>query len=288
MCCNKLPLVMGGVVIASAVIIAGCAKQTEKVSKPGASAKPDHEHEHEAGSGGHAEVDHSAMAEAMLMISSRPRQPQAGEPATLKLMIHDSSGKMLKDFEEVHEKKVHLIIVRVGLDHFAHVHPELDSEGNMTLTHTFPVGGAYRLFADYKPAGGPAGLASAELNVAGELPEAPALKPNVPGNVQGDGLNADVSIEKATERAAGITFQLQDTSGELIDDLEPYLGAMGHLVVLSADGEQYVHAHPNEQTTAGAKVSFEAHFPGPGLYKGWGQFQRAGKVHTVPFVVDIQ
>jgi len=36
------------------------------------------------------------------------------------------------------------------------------------------------------------------------------------------------------------------------------------------------------------RVGFEAHFAMPGVYKGWGQFQRSGKVHTVPFVLSIE
>ena len=63
---------------------------------------------------------------------------------------------------------------------------------------------------------------------------------------------------------------------------------MGHLVVLSADGAQYVHAHPLTEKSPDGKVEFEVHFPGPGIYKAWGQFQRDGKVVTIPAVVKIE
>jgi hypothetical protein len=36
------------------------------------------------------------------------------------------------------------------------------------------------------------------------------------------------------------------------------------------------------------KVEFEAHFPGPGIYKAWGQFQRDDKVFMIPAVVKIE
>lgn len=65
------------------------------------------------------------------------------------------------------------------------------------------------------------------------------------------------------------------------------MGAMGHLVILSADGKEYVHAHPADGKTAPGVVAFQAHFPKAGLYKGWGQFKRGGQVRVVPFVVNL-
>jgi hypothetical protein len=83
------------------------------------------------------------------------------------------------------------------------------------------------------------------------------------------------------------SFAVLDPAGKPVTDLEPYLGAMGHLVLISADGKEYVHVHPHEKPATEGKVEFEASFPKAGLYKGWGQFQRGGKVHVVPFVVKI-
>jgi hypothetical protein len=130
--------------------------------------------------------------------------------------------------------------------------------------------------------------AIAELNVSGDTPPAPELTPSEPGRITGDGLNADVSVENAKmSGTARIVFRLTDSSDTPITDLQPYMGAMGHLVIISADGKQYVHAHPAEETTTDGKVEFEAHSVMPGIYKAWGQFQRVGKVHVVPFVSNF-
>jgi hypothetical protein len=61
-------------------------------------------------------------------------------------------------------------------------------------------------------------------------------------------------------------------------DLQPYMGAMGHLVVISADGKQYVHSHTASEKTAANVIAFGVHFGKAGIYKGWGQFLRAGTV----------
>lgn len=236
--------------------------------------------------GGHA----GGQTESILMVRTEPTAIKPGEPVTLNLMIHDATGAMIKDFETVHEKKLHLIIVRDGLDRFAHIHPEIDRAGNITGTFTFPTAGKYRLYADHKPTGRKQATPIAEVNVAGTPPPKPVLVPNTPGRVTGDDLAADVAIEKVEAgEMTRIAFTLFDATGKPVADIQPYMGAMGHLVVLSADGKQYVHAHPLvEGKSSGGSVEFEAHFPQPGIYKGWGQFQRSNTLHDIPFVIKIE
>jgi len=228
------------------------------------------------------------MAKAMLMVRTEPGDVQVGVPVTLQMMIHDDSGAMVEEFEVIHEKKIHLIVVREGLDEFAHVHPELHADGSFAIEHSFPKAGKYRLYVDHKPAGRQQATATGTIDVAGDAELAEKLVPTAPGRVEGDGLAADVAIESGAESATLISFQVLD-GDQPIENLEPYLGAMGHLVVISADGAEYVHAHPAEesQSAPDGKVSFEAHFMKPGLYKSWGQFQRGGQVHTIPFVMRV-
>jgi hypothetical protein len=235
----------------------------------------------------HAGHTGQAPKAGTLMVDTDPA-PKAGQPTTLKLMIHEADGTMVAVFETLHEAKVHLMIVRDALDQFAHVHPEVDGAGNMTIRHTFPTAGVYRLYADYKPVKKDPAVATAEVKVAGEAPAAPKLQPDAPGKVKGDGLGAEIVLSGSkTTAPVRISFRVLDGSDQAVTDLQPYLGAMGHLVLISADGKEYVHVHPHEKGPAPEKVEFDAHFRKPGVYKGWGQFQRAGKVHHVPFVLRV-
>src|SRR4051812_37068214 len=93
----------------------------------GCSSKPDEKHPAD-----HQQFDDSHMGHGMskmggvtgtLMVKTDPPEIKMGQPSKLSLMIHDASGGMVKDFEMVHEKKVHLIVVSDGLDRFAHIHP---------------------------------------------------------------------------------------------------------------------------------------------------------------------
>jgi hypothetical protein len=224
-----------------------------------------------------------------LMIQTDPAQVVAGKLTTLKLMIHGADGEMVKNFEVVHEQKIHLVIVRDGLDQFAHIHPEIDAAGNATVSYTFPTGGNYWLYADHKPTGKGQATAMAQVKVAGDIPAIPVLMPNVPGEIPGDGLRAKVAVKSASGGGeATITFDLTDAAGKPVEDLQPYMGAMGHLVVLSSDGKEYVHAHPAEAKPGmSSRVVFQAHIMKPGLYKGWGQFRRTDTVRVVPFVFKV-
>lgn len=265
----------------------GCSKQDQ--SKHGEASHSDHT-EKTAMETPHEHSGHdSGQAKSVLMITTEPATIKPGESVKLHLMIHDANGAMITDFETVHEKKLHLIIVRDGLDQFAHIHPEIDRAGNITGTYTFPTAGNYRLYADHKPTGKDQAVAIAEVSVAGTPPSNPELVPNTLGRVKTDGLEADIRIENAKAGESGrFSFTIFDATGKPVADLQPYLGAMGHLVVLSSDGKEYVHAHPAENKSSGGAVVFEAHFPHPGIYKGWGQFRISDTVHDVPFVFKIE
>lgn len=274
--------------LAIAVLLAafatGCGQKHDdhKASGPAAAKGDGHKHDQ----GGHA--DHRP---AMTVLEVRPAgEVKAGQPAELELTIPGGAGQPLTDFAVVHDAKAHLILIRDGLDRFAHLHLTPDAaSGVMNVKHTFPVGGTYHLFADHQPTGKPAATAVARVTVAGNAPAAIPLTPDAPGTVSGDGLTAKIVIDGAKPgEEATVRFELTDPSGQPVADLEPYMGATGHLVVVSADATRYVHAHPAEgQTGAKNVVEFGATFPQAGVYKGWGQFKRGGRVRVVPFVIRV-
>jgi hypothetical protein len=106
---------------------------------------------------------------------------------------------------------------------------------------------------------------------------------------------------------ARLTFRLEDpTTGEGIADLQPYLGAPAHVVILSEDAHQFAHthgeavgageAHSESGAVAqaevdphyGPEIQFHYTFPQAGLYKVWGQFKlHDGQVMTADFVVRV-
>lgn len=267
---------------ASAAVIAAFALTGCHRAHSGSMPAPGAGHVGHSGGGD----SHSAHGQRFLKLTVSPdKEPQSGSDTKLLLRVADAGGSTIKDFEVVHDHKAHLIIVTNGLEQFAHVHPQLAADGSLTISYRFPVGGHYLLFLDYKPVGQPQATGFAELHVGGQTVAAPELRPNVPGIVEMEDLKAEVSVTASNGGAKRLVFKLLDKMGRPITNLEPYMGAMGHLVVISADGKDYVHAHMDGAEADKGVVTFEAHFKNPGLYKGWGQFQQNGRVRVVPFVI---
>ncbi len=280
------------------VLTVGCSRKDEDTHPSGMSASnqrkhaehatpPIQDHSSPSNHGGHGGMQMPAATARKLAVKTEPTQPQAGEAAQLRLQILGDNGQPITKFAMLHEKLVHLIVVREGLDEFSHLHPQVDASGNITIEHVFPKAGRYRLFADHQPEGKPPGLARGELIVSGDDESAAALVPNASDEVAVGEIKAHVAFQPGDQETM-VRFQLVDAGDQVVSDLQPYLGAMGHLVIISADGAEYVHAHPlsESQTAPEGFVEFAAHFPKPGLYKAWGQFQRHDTVFTVPFVLQ--
>lgn len=251
-------------------------------SNNGAPSKVDHDPH-----AGHENMPMKMAPPRTLVVSTEPSQPAVGSTTKLMLRIQDADGAPIRTFDILHEKLVHLIVVRDGLDEFAHLHPDVDSSGMITTQFAFPKSGKYRLFADHQPQGKPPGLATGEVNVSGSDEQAAALVPTASPEVTIGEIKAQIAIRPG-EHETNVQFHFVNSDGKPVSDLQPYLGAMGHLVIISADGSEYVHAHPlsEARTAPDGAVEFAAHFPKAGIYKAWGQFQRNETVFTVPYVLE--
>jgi hypothetical protein len=89
-----------------------------------------------------------------------------------------------------------------------------------------------------------------------------------------------------------------ERNGRPVTDLQPYLGALGHMEIISEDTKWYLHTHPEglepmsgmkqKPMSAGPDVSFHTLFPIDGRYKVLVKFNRGGKIHNATFVVDVK
>lgn len=223
---------------------------------------------------------------------------KAGEKVTLEFAVHETKTKALvKTFDEAHTKLFHLIVVSRDMGWFTHEHPEAQADGTFTQEIVFPAGGEYRLFADVAPKGAGSQVLPLTLSVSGTPPTWDTKLKETPLTTTIEGIRATFKPQEQPipiGKMTSVTYALKDaTSGDAITDLEPYLGAFGHLMLIHQDGQTFVHSHPMEdeagvKASKGGNVTFNARFPKPGIYKAWGQFQRAGKVLTIPFVLEIK
>jgi Cu+-exporting ATPase len=213
----------------------------------------------------------------------------AGQEATVRIQIRDAKGQPVQRFDVNHEKLLHLIVVNEDLSYFAHIHPEYEGGGLFEIRTTFPHGGRYKLIADYVAAGETTTTQSTWITVKGDSVPAVPLQADREHVKTVDGLKVVLTGDRLRAgEDVDLSFALSNANtGQPIIDLEPYLGAAGHVVILSEDAEDYLHVHPSGDLTQGPEARFTTRFPHSGLYRLWVQFQRHGVVTTIPFVVQV-
>jgi hypothetical protein len=229
----------------------------------------------------------------------RSELPQ-GEQTELGFRVVAKDGSAITDYEVEHERKMHLIIVRRDLTGFQHLHPEMAQDGTWSTEMTVPEAGAYRVFADFNHNGESLTLGQ-DLVVDGdanyqELP-AQLTETELPS---GYTVGIEGGATKAGQ-ASELTFNVA-RRGELVE-VEPYLGADGHLVALREGDLAFLHVHPmggagghggHEEHDAGEEgseseggIRFMTEFPSDGRYRLFLQFKHQGEVHTAEFTREV-
>jgi hypothetical protein len=230
--------------------------------------------------------------ELRVLIATAPRILKAGENIRLTLRVEDpETGKPAGAFEIMHEKLYHLFVVSQDLGFFAHVHPEIQPDRSFVLDLKFPHPGLYRVLSDFYPKGATPQLIASTLIVPGAglgLATAqvePDLAPKTTENS-----NVELVTEPAQPIAGFKTMLFFRLSPD--DGIEPYIGAMGHMLAVSADLIDMMHTHPIYVTDpdggAYKQLQFNLIFPREGMYRIWVQFQRKGVVNTVAFNVPVK
>jgi hypothetical protein len=200
-----------------------------------------------------------------------PITPKARKPTKLILSITEQrSGDPITEFELLHDKLMHLIIVSEDLSYFAHIHPKLEDNGeSFTIFHIFPEAGKYKLWVDFKPKDGNQ-LTEFMTNVVGNPIHKPIpvvydsrhTKESIDGKYE---ISLKLPPKLVAHNDADIVFRIADIAGNPVTDLEPLMGAGGHSVIISSDIREFLHVHPTEEVVpnwkGGPEVSFRTNFP---------------------------
>ena len=231
----------------------------------------------------------------VLDIEMKPALVRPGEPLDIEFLVrHPVTGALVHRFELMHERIFHLFVVSHDLEYFAHVHPTQTRSGKLKISLTVPVAGAYQLIADFLPAGGSPQLIQRSFLTAGY--DGPLANVPVLAMDSGDKIVSGTHVrltmpDPIAGREQLITFHLTDADdGAPIHDLEMFLGAPGHLLLVSADLSVAMHQHPTPELAPlrDSSVVFQVLFPRRGMYRLWAQFQRSGRIITVPFTVGAR
>ena len=237
------------------------------------------------------------MRDYRLEFTTTPAEPKAGETLMLKFAVsHPDTGETVREFEVVHDMPYHLFLISQDMEFFQHIHPEQGNDGVWSIDVTLPTPGVYTLLSDFVPKGGSAQFLARPLVTAdytgGLLSQTARLVPDASPTQTVDGLTATVSFDPPVLRAGldgHLTFRLtRADTNEPVRELQPYLGAFGHMLIVDSKVIDYVHAHPVEalppgpveDLRGGPQVMFGGLMPAPGLYRAWAQFRYRDKIYT--------
>jgi P-type Cu+ transporter len=237
----------------------------------------------------------------------------SSEPVNITYKIKNDLRNTLSKFEVAHEKIMHFIAIRKDLQHFQHLHPDYDPETNeFSINLALPEDGAYRLFADFVPGDdNPMKLPVAvytDISSDDNFTEIPLdIDQSNTKTAEGYSITYLFPDEMKLKKEEEVAYSLViEKDGQPVTDLENYLGAKGHSVIIKESTLNYIHTHAVEDTTTGQeghsmghqamqmeasddgnKVNFSTSFPEAGIYKIFTQFQHSGKVITTDYVLKV-
>ncbi|MFC0526545.1 hypothetical protein [Phytohabitans kaempferiae] len=305
------------------------SRPTAAVAAPSVTTPADHSHTPGTGPHSHGGGSTGAAAGGLeISASGYTLVPEsttfaAGKPAEFAFRIVGAEQRPVTDFAIVHEKPLHMIVVRRDLTGYQHLHPTMAADGRWSVPLTLGEPGTWRAYADftvdtpgtqtaltlgtdlvvrgdYAPRALPA--AATEASAGGfavsyrGTPRTGVVQPLLftvapsasapPGSTAAPGSTATPGGTAAPGdlAAPGITVAPGGTAETAA--LERYLGAYGHLVVLREGDLGYVHVHPEPELIDGA-VKFWLTAPSTGRYRMYFDFQVAGTVHTAEFTLEM-
>ncbi len=206
-------------------------------------------------------------------------------PKRFNFRIVDDRGRAIRDGYELEaERELHLVVVRRDTAVYEHVHPRKGEDGMWSVDLALRQPGVYRAYADFQIGGKKRALAT-DLFVGGDFKPSPLPEPRAVNEVDGYSVRLASSQPLRAEQARTLAFSVS-RGGSPVENLQPYLGARGHLVALREGDLGYLHVHPDEGV-GGDAVEFGATFPTAGRYRLFFQFKAGDRVRTLSYTVEV-
>ena len=252
------------------------------------------------------------------------------------------SVKTIDDLIPDHDHLMHLYAIRKpGLDVVYHLHPQMTGSGVFQLRLPDMEPGAYQLYADVVHANGFPETMTATVQVPAGLPGRPlsgddasgkaaswqgasatATAFTLPDGYKMEWLRPDKPLQ--AKEATPFRFRLLDATGKPAQDMQFYMGMLGHAAFVKTDGTAFAHIHPTGSVAMASftlaqnqlgenssmnmsgdmpgmdhsahamteslpnEVAFPYGFPSPGRYRIFVQMKHGETVETGVFDADVR
>jgi hypothetical protein len=193
--------------------------------------------------------------------------------------VQGPDGAPVTRFAVVHDRPLHLVVVRKDLTGYRHLHPTMAPDGTWTVPLDLPAPGPYRAYADF------AALDKAGRQNAVVLgTDLPSTAPPAPRPSTVDDLAVRYEGTLTVGVAEPLLFRVTRAGAPVA--LQPYLGSYGHLTVVRETDLGYLHIHPDAALADGA-LTFWVAAPSAGTYRMFLDVQVDGVVRPATFTVTI-
>lgn len=244
---------------------------------------------HIHGGGGDETAPASSVAGQSVSLGGYTFVPDADrfETGVTQFAFHigDALGTPVTEFAVQHDKPMHLFAMRLDLSGYQHVHPDMSDDGTWTIELDFTDPGPWRVIADF-----------AVVDADTSIPITLGVDVAVPGDYQPTALPQPTNPAEAGDYDVSLDFvpAVEVSSPLLLTvsvdgrpvELEPYLGAYGHLVVLRAGDLGFLHVHPDSERVGDA-LRFWTTIPSPGDYRLFLDFMTGGQVERAEFTLSV-
>lgn len=204
-------------------------------------------------------------------------QARINEPVRLRLFVRQKPGDVaVENLQLEHEKYLHVIGVRDDLREFFHIHPVKTGPGTWEVTHVFPRGGNYKIWAEVGFLDGSYSFGQPQLSVTGDFGEEAAGLDRPDYEMRsGYQITFKHTEPLMSGQTSSLQFLIRDAAGRETET-ENFLGASMHMVIVKDDLSVCLHAHPISPGFPDPVIGFSQIFSTPGRYKLFAQFRPKG------------
>lgn len=254
----------------------------------------------------HAHLQASTTAPTIQATITPNQDIQPNQATDFTLHLHRKNNQQPvtpDDLQEMHTKKIHLLIIDPSLTDYHHEHPiPTQVPGDYTFTITPTKGGIYKAFVELTPNESNSAIyLPVELTIHGKaepvVPNSAAKSGQLQKAQEINGFVFTTTIDTQTlkaHQAYTLDIHISDAKTQKpVTILEPVMGAFAHMVGFSQDRKQIVHVHPigkkplQSDARGGPNLSFSISFPTSGFYRLFAQVQIRGEMIFVPLDVQV-